>query len=499
MPTRRTVLQAAIAGGAVAAFSGSLGGLRAAVAAGAVPTRKTLNGMPLNDPDLSAYRDFVRIMQGYDQSKPLSWLGYSLQHGNQDTGRYKYCPHGDWYFLPWHREYVVMYEKAVRVLTKTPNFAMPYWDWTQDRTIPAAFTDPTYDGKPNPLYVSTRTLKDPTRWPLRDSIVGPEVIKKIYSETDFQLFGTSKNPNQNDLDMRWVVAGGGVQGTLERTPHNTVHNYTGGFMPSPGSPRDPIFMMHHGNIDRIWAFWNAMGNKNTAGMDANTQRLWLEMNFKDNYLSPDGTPYSKAVKELQSTTALGYTYAGLPPASKIVYDGERAKRLLSFFASGEGVRSVENVQVLAEPNTDAATAEKPLVKRAQLRKSVRNLVMAEDQAKRTPEVYALIKHIKVPASVEAVRVFVNAANLTAATPDTDPHYVTQISFLRHDGGHGEHDEHGEKEDPSALVDLTPTLRALEKAGELKDDTISLQIIAVPRAGTDGPTEVVPAVVEIAVL
>ena len=496
MPTRRTVLQAALAGGAIATFHGTLGGLRAAVAAGALPTRKTLNGMPLDDPDLSAYRDFVGIMQGYDQSKPLSWLGYSLQHGNYDTGRYKYCPHGDWYFLPWHREYVVMYEKAVRVLTKSPNFAMPYWDWTVDRLIPSAFTDPTYKGKTNPLYVSTRTLTDKARWPLPDSIVGPDVMKKIYSETDFQLFGTSKNPKQNDLDMKWVVAGGGAQGTLERTPHNTVHNYTGGYMPTAGSPRDPVFMMHHGNIDRIWAYWNAMGNSNLAGMDAATQRLWLEMNFKDNYLAPDGTPYSKVVKDLQSTSALGYQYSGLPAATKISYDADRAKRLLSLFAAGEGVRSVEAVQILTTPNTDAATPDKPLVKRASLAKSVRNLVAAEGQPKRTPEVYALIKHIKVPNAIEAVRVFVNAENVTSATPDTDPHFVTQLSFLRHDG---DHEGHGEKEDPSALVDLTPALRALMKSGELKDDTISLSIIAVPRPGTEGPTEVVPAVVEIAVL
>jgi len=499
MPTRRTVLQAALAGGAVAAFSGTLGGLRAAVAAGTVPTRKTLNNMPLNDPDLSAYRDFVGIMQGYDQSKLVSWLGFSLQHGNAETEEFKYCPHGDWYFLPWHREYVVMYERAVRELTKSPNFAMPYWDWTVDRAFPAAFDDPTYNGKPNPLYVADRTVKNRMNWPLSSTIVGPEVMQKIYSETDFQLFGTSKNPDQDDLDPKWVPAGGGTQGTLERTPHNTVHNYTGGFMPSAGSPRDPIFMMHHGNIDRIWATWNAMGNSNLAGMDAPTQNLWLNMNFKDNYISPTGTLYSKMPKDLQSTTALGYTYSGLPQASKIVYDAERAKRLLSLFAAGSGVRSVESVQVLATPNTEAATPDKPLVKRAQLKKSVRNLVMAESApAKRTPEVYALIKHIKVPPAVDAIRIFVNADNLTASTPDTDPHFVTQISFLRH-GGHGDHGGHG-KEDPSALVDLTPTLRALSKAGALKDDTISLQIIATRREGvTEGSTEVVPAIVEIAVL
>jgi hypothetical protein len=54
----------------------------------------------------------------------------------------------------------------------------------------------------------------------------------------------------------WIVSGGGVQGTLEALPHNQVHNSIGGWMPTPASPRDPIFFMHHCNIDRIWAVWN---------------------------------------------------------------------------------------------------------------------------------------------------------------------------------------------------------------------------------------------------
>jgi tyrosinase len=33
-----------------------------------------------------------------------------------------------------------------------------------------------------------------------------------------------------------------------------VHNIVGGIMAAP-SALDPIFMMHHCNIDRIWAVW----------------------------------------------------------------------------------------------------------------------------------------------------------------------------------------------------------------------------------------------------
>jgi tyrosinase len=420
----------------------------------------------------------------------VSWLGFSLQHGRAGDG-YKYCPHGDWYFLPWHRAFMLMYENAVRSLTGHAGFAMPYWDWTVDRNFPQAFSDETYKGKPNPLYVASRTLTDKSRWPLPDSIVGPAVISKIYSETDFQAFGTSKNPRQNNLDMSWVVAGGGIQGTLEKTPHNNIHNFIGGYMPSPGSPRDPIFMMHHGNIDRIWAYWNGLGRSNLSGMDAATQKLWLEMNFKNNYLKPDGTPYSAVVKDLQNTKALGYTYDNLPAApDKKVFNAERARRLHSLFAGANLGEKLKGMLVFRPSNRLAATPAKPLRQEATFPKMVAALTAPEG-----PEVYALIRDMKVSPDVESVRVFVNAPNVTAATPDSDPHFVDQIGILLH----SETDAH-HKAPPSALVDLTPALRNLAKLGQIKGDTISVLLLPVLRPGATAATaSVVPASVEIAEL
>lgn len=488
MTTRRTVLKAILTAGAAQVFIGKLEGLRAFAAS--VPIRRTLHGMALDDADLDAYRTFVGTMQSKDQSKPASWLGFSLQHGKYGDG-YKYCPHGDWYFLPWHRAFVVMYESAVRTVTGHTGFAMPYWDWTLDRSFPQAFSDSTYKGKANPLYVKGRTLTDRRHWPLPDSIVGPAVINQIYSETDFQAFGTSKNPRQNNLDMSWVVAGGGVQGTLEKTPHNNIHNFIGQYMPTPGSPRDPVFMMHHSNIDRIWAHWNALGRKNT------TDTLWLNMNFKDNYLKPDGTPYSTVVKDLQDIQALGYTYDQLPAApDKKVFDAERSRRLHALFAGGSVAEKAEGMQVVRQANKAAATPSKPLRKQAQLPKARPDLLMAPaPQGKRVPEVHALIRDMAVTPDVESVRVFVNAENVTAATPDTDPHFVDQIGILQH----SETDAH-HKAPPSAVVELTPALRKLAKLGQLKGDTITVVLLPVPRAGAAAATtSMVPASVEIAVL
>lgn len=497
---RRTVLKSSLLAGTAIVFSGSIGGLRA-FAASAALQRRSLHDMQENDPDLSAYREFVRIMQAKDQQQALSWLGYSLQHGRYGGG-YRYCPHGDWYFLPWHREYVLMYERAVRVITNTPKFAMPYWDWSTDRQFPEWFAKPTYAGKPNPLYVSTRTLNT-SNWPLKDTVVGKAVMDSIYRETDFQLFGTSKNPAQDSLDMKWVVAGGGAQGTLERNPHNNIHNWIGGYMPSAGSPRDPIFMMHHSNIDRIWAYWNALGRSNTSGMSTTDQNFWLNMNFKDNYLNPQGQTYSAVVNALQDTVKLGYTYPDLPQPDQRKDDPERTRRLLNLFATRADSKLTSS-QVLSDVNKTAARIESPLVKTVRLPKPLRSMALEmPDEHPQAAEVFALIKQMQVGDNVESVRVFVNSSDLSAATPDDDPHFVTTIGFLAHtadeDAGH-DHVGHG-KAPPSALVDLTATLRRLAELKLLRDDTISVHLLPVLRPGSanDDNASLVPAEVEIAVL
>lgn len=42
---------------------------------------------------------------------------------------------------------------------------------------------------------------------------------------------------------------------LEGTPHAQPHNWVGGTMGSHYSPDDPIFFLHHVNVDRLWALW----------------------------------------------------------------------------------------------------------------------------------------------------------------------------------------------------------------------------------------------------
>ncbi|UWU67750.1 tyrosinase family protein [Bradyrhizobium sp. NC92] len=170
------------------------------------------------------------------------------------------------------------YQRAVRQLTGNNDFALPYWDWTLDRQMPQAFTDKTFNGQPSSLFEQERDATPADALP--DSIVRQGVINQILRESPFVTFGTSRPDGQYNVDQSWVVCEFcGIQGTLEGTPHNNVHNFVGGIMAGVGSSRDPIFMMHHCNIDRFWWLWRQGGGAGSP------DPLWSGMTFQNNFFA----------------------------------------------------------------------------------------------------------------------------------------------------------------------------------------------------------------------
>lgn len=488
MNSRRTVFKTMAVAGLVTTFSGVVGSV-IAFAAEAPRVRRSLHGMDLDDPDLVTYREFVKMMQAMDQSKALSWTGFANQHGSLTCG-FKYCPHGDWYFLPWHRGFVLMYENAARKLTGNDKFAMPYWDWTVDRNVPPAFSDKLYKGQPNPLYVPERRDLS-CQYSLTDALVGPAVIESIYAETNYEVFGTSRyskvfetsrysrrTVRQDSLDMKWVSMGGGVQGVLESTPHNNVHNNLGGFMPTPASPLDPLFFMHHGNIDRIWAHWNGLGRLNA------TDPLWLNMAFTDNYLAPDGTPYTQKVSELLDTKDFGYAYDEMVVPDNRPLNVLRDTRLLAALTHGSatGLDRITASTVTRSAMGKAAVGS--VVLEASRLAPFKNSGLLDSKSQQ-PQVRAVLNNVTITPGTLSVRVFVNHPDLKATTADSDPHFVTTVSFLQH--GHAAqpgHEAHG-KALPSTMVDLTEALKRLGKLNKIKSNTVSVQLIPVGSDGVPG--------------
>lgn len=91
-------------------------------------------------------------------------------------------------------------------------------------------------------------------------IVAGLAATRFYSTNMVDSFTSSKTPSHNTMPD-----GSTKFSVLEGQPHNLVHNYTGGVGPwDPGpygnmtnflSPVDPVFFLHHSNMDRLWNLW----------------------------------------------------------------------------------------------------------------------------------------------------------------------------------------------------------------------------------------------------
>jgi len=480
---RKVMLQ----GGVVAAgvLAGSLSGRLALAQGQGMPTRKSIHALAWDDPIVKSLRNGVGLMKSIMSDAEYNWTNLAAIHT-------QYCPHRNWYFLPWHRAYTLMYERLIRLLTGNDQFALPYWDWTSNPIPPAVFTSPTTpDGKVNPLFEPSRTWPAGNAFP--PEIVGPNVLNDILSSATYELFGTSRPLGQSDLNPSWIKKGTGVQGLLERTPHNQVHNRLGGYMPTLRSPLDPIFLMHHGNVDRIWAAWNRSGGVNSTDM------LWNNMVFTNNFWNAQITPayWSPKVWDLYYPSQLGYTYDGLPErpprdASPAVASLEnKLKGVFSPTGPVDGVTSyvVPNaaggVGVAAKPldlpvAVDAARFRKVVRFNATKKKNTKRPLAINDpiaairEAKAAgPLVFALLRDVTLTDTDSTeFRVFVNLDGLSQQTPVSAPNYVGTFGVF------GSHDAEGMHDRPSFLIDLTEALQRVHGNEAAPAAQIRVQILPV---------------------
>ncbi|MEI8152282.1 MAG: tyrosinase family protein [Hyphomicrobiales bacterium] len=220
------------------------------------------------------------------------------------------------------------------------------------------------------------------------------------------------------------------------------------------SSRDPIFFLHHANIDRLWATWNARGNANSP------EAMWRDFAFNRNFIHPDGSPWSVAVGDL-TPAGLGYRYddeegpfaADLVQASgdDLMVEKLRAYRRLDpgelALARG-GLRRIDLnaggvIHAAAADNELSASRDRPIGISVPLGRPLGEIVepmafaMHPDAKKYRRYVWAVLRDIEQPLDVTTrVRVFTNCHDLSASTRLDHPSYTTSLSFFG-----SEHAEH----------------------------------------------------------
>lgn len=210
-----------------------------------------------------------------------------------------WCDHGSPGFLTWHRAYMKAFERALQCINS--DITLPFWDWSSHATtgVPAACRQATYvnrngDTVANPLY----------RGPISATAGGGTTNRG--ANIDTTSFAGAASSAQGAMSSS---AYNSFQSALNG-PHGSVHISTGGNMGNASlAAFDPIFYLHHCNVDRIW--WNWQQANPGVTMPA------AEANHP---LDPFNRPFSTDWydgADMDSTDDLGYRYSNwcfwIPP------------------------------------------------------------------------------------------------------------------------------------------------------------------------------------------
>lgn len=391
------------------------------------PVRRDVARLAPNDPILEAYRDAIGQMQGLGASDPRNWIQQANIHLN-------FCPHGNWFFLPWHRGYLLALDSIVRKLTGQADWSMPYWNWSCQRAIPAPFWQAGSVLNFSPRDATSSSMANA-------SIVGEANIASIMAETNFEMFASGA--------ATALRGGGGFQGRLEQGPHNYIHGFVGGTMGTYISPRDPIFWLHHCNIDRIWFDWNSAGNANS------NDPTYTNFQLSGMFIDGDKNPLSYQVGALILAPLLVYRYeppAGCAPRMKRLDDAA----LKTLLEKGSSVR----FRTLASLPPVATNVR--LTGATAMRQRFR---MAPDAQKAAMERVAdarlvlRIDDVRPDSTTENffVRVYLNLPEVSTPSPEL-PNYAGAFAFFV-DEGHN----HGPL---NYVVDLSDTIDRLRGAGAI---------------------------------
>ncbi len=410
------------------------------------PIRKNISTLSDTDPIIQAYKDGVSAMKALSSTDRRNWTAQADIHND-------FCPHGNWYFLPWHRAYLYYFEAIIRELSGYQDFALPYWNWTCQPSIPGVF------------FGSSNTLNDTTRTKgatdiIPTSYTGEDVMDDIFDLTDFESFGSYES---------------GGFGELEGTPHNLVHGWIDGNMSEYMSPLDPVFWCHHNMVERCWWEWNiTRGNPNPDSSD------WYDLSLGGMFCDKDGNLINNiTVGTTSLMPLLSYQYDDqvIPCSSRVSGFKAIPERLsndddLREFLKKGGPYRIKTLDRISSEALSRVVIRGGSEKRITIPTSA-NRMLKSNLAKDSRYLLKVNKATLTNASDVFVRVFVNSPSGAVMRDKDDLHYAGSFAFF----GSGEHAHHSEGN--TYYIDITNTVKRLRRKGLIKDDSdIDLSFVAV---------------------
>ena len=227
--------------------------------------------------------------------------------------------HGNPTFLPWHRELLRRLELDLQAIDSS--VTIPYWDWTVGPTPTSPPWRPDFLGG-NGRATDGRVMDGPFaydtgHWTLKfnehpepdlkcafgvDAAALPSAadVTACLAETPYDAnpWDMSSQPSLRNRLEGWIDAAAGQPAGM----HDLVHVWVGGTMSYMSSPNDPVFFMHHANIDRLWARWQQAH----SDLDYAPASGGPDSENRGDPLDPWGAPTT--VASVLDHRALGYRY-----------------------------------------------------------------------------------------------------------------------------------------------------------------------------------------------
>ncbi len=382
--TRREFVGTATALGVLAAA-----GTPPGFAAPAGPVRIPLAEFA-KDPDrVASLRKGVAAMKARPPSDHRSWFFQAAIHAYNDAlyadalardpnvakvDRARYwnqCTHfgqSSANFPIWHRAYLYYFERILRDAAGDPNLALPYWDYSKPeaRSFPQIFAPEYLDPQqtPNPLYHSNRELAFVAGTLTLSGDIGAAVFT-VDSDNFFSDIGVA-GFGGDILDTEHTELG-----LLEQRPHNDIHLAVGGVVGGNNGAMadvktaafDPVFWVHHANIDRMWAAWSCAPGKSWGPLPPDEwfdEQAWV-------FLDVDGSEQRRSRRFYMERANLPVRYdtdalLGLPlalPAPVVMVQSAPPPPPGTAAGGGEN-RAAPPMAMMAAPRKAAAPRERQL-------------------------------------------------------------------------------------------------------------------------------------------
>ena len=184
--------------------------------------------------DTGVYADLVSIHAAQVRDPDGFLRSQHRMHGAM------YGPTGYRRFLPWHRAYLIAFERELRNIDNT--LSLPYWDWDNDQGRLIGFRQFFGLSGSRDLGLRPGANPGPNQWGWFSSDQLTEFFETFTG--DYYFFSrTLETGTRTSSD---TIVG----------QHGAGHNWIGGDMANVRiSPNDIVFWLHHAAVDRVWAKW----------------------------------------------------------------------------------------------------------------------------------------------------------------------------------------------------------------------------------------------------